>query len=225
MSALGWQHHTLIQSLLSRGPTSEKEFHDMFEGVSKKNPVNYPRIFNDVLLKINKELSYVQFELRGCRNQYDGEVYYGVVNNVADEQSKLGTKYTVPQIAFYKGVIEAIAQDGTAQGCISSIDALNLRLESQMTATNSESQGAAVPAALKYFSISQKEKTLDEFVRDKWLCHTSDGNIGLGVRSFLDLRSWFRGNDVPPCEVCNEAGVKVVIIFRCCMSSTLLYIV
>ena len=61
--------------------------------------------FNDYLLNINKELSYVHFELRGCRNQYDGKVYYGVVNNVSDEQSKLGTKYTVPQLAFYKGIV------------------------------------------------------------------------------------------------------------------------
>lgn len=61
--------------------------------------------FNDYLLKINKELSYVHFELRGCRNQYDGKVYYGVVNNVSDEQSKLGTKYTVPQLAFYKAIV------------------------------------------------------------------------------------------------------------------------
>lgn len=50
-------------------------------------------------------LSYVQFELRACRNQYDGCVYYGVINTVADEQSKLGTKYTLPQIAFYKGIV------------------------------------------------------------------------------------------------------------------------
>lgn len=58
--------------------------------------------------------------------------------------------------------------------------------------------------------MSQKEKTLEELVRDQWLCLTPDGNIGLGLRSFLDLRSWFRGNDIPACEVCNEAGVKVV---------------
>lgn len=63
------------------------------------------RLFHDYLKKINSSLAYVQFELRAFRNQYDGTVYYGVVNNVADEQSKLGTKYTVPQIAFYKGIV------------------------------------------------------------------------------------------------------------------------
>jgi hypothetical protein len=38
-------------------------------------------------------------------NQYDGKVYYGVVNNIVGEESKLGTKYSVPQIAFYKGLV------------------------------------------------------------------------------------------------------------------------
>lgn len=65
----------------------------------------HKKIFDDVLFKINKELAYVQFELRGCRNQYDGKVYYGVVNTISDDQSKLGTKYSVPQIAFYRAIV------------------------------------------------------------------------------------------------------------------------
>ena len=47
----------------------------------------------------------MHFEVRACINQYDGMVYYGVANNIADEESKLGTKYYVPQIAFYKGLV------------------------------------------------------------------------------------------------------------------------
>ncbi|XP_062028801.1 uncharacterized protein LOC133744770 [Rosa rugosa] len=106
--------------------------------------------------------------------------------------------------------IEAIVQEA-AQGTISSSDALNIRLENQVNSgTSSQSQGGSlpIPTALKNFSMSQKEKTLDEFVWDKWLSFTAEGHVGLGVRSFLDLRSWFRNNDVPSCEVCNEAGVK-----------------
>ncbi|KAL8115066.1 hypothetical protein AgCh_021769 [Apium graveolens] len=98
------------------------------------------------------------------------------------------------------------------QGSISNIDALNIRLENQVpNGGGTESQGVSsqVPAALRNFSLSQKERTLDERVRDKCLCATSDGRIGFGVRSFLDLRSWFRNKDVPACDVCNEAAVKV----------------
>lgn len=80
-----------------------------------------------------------------------------------------------------------------------------------LTSTGSQSQcdPTQVPPAVKNFSLSQKEKTLDELVRDQWLNRTPDGIIGLGVRSFLDLRSYFRNNDIPSCQVCNEAGVKV----------------
>ncbi|KAF6147765.1 hypothetical protein GIB67_006738 [Kingdonia uniflora] len=79
-----------------------------------------------------------------------------------------------------------------------------------LTGIGSQSQGESsnIPAAFRNFSISQKEKTLDELVRDRWLCSPSDGRIGLGVRSFFDLRSWFRNNDVPSCDICNEAAVK-----------------
>ncbi|XXG52650.1 hypothetical protein AAC387_Pa03g0919 [Persea americana] len=209
MGELSWKHHTLIQALMSRGPLEEKDFHSIFTGITGKNPGSAQPLFNEYLRKINKELAYVQFELRACRNQYNGKVYYGVVNNVADEQSKLGTKYSVPQIAFYKAVIEVIVHDTTAHGSISSVEALNIRLESQIqTEQGSQGSQSQIPPAFKSFSLSQKETTLNDLVRDRWLCSTSNGKIGLGVRSFLDLRSWFRINEVPSCDICNEAGVK-----------------
>ncbi|XP_078438007.1 embryo defective 1379 isoform X2 [Wolffia australiana] len=210
MSPLNWMHHTLIQALLSRGPMEEKEFFDMFSGVTGRNPGLHKKVFDDALLKINKELAYVKFELRGCRNQYDGKVYYGVVNTVSDEQSKLGTRYSIPQIAFYRAVLDAIMQDTTAHGSISCIDALNLQLDSQASQISNDST-AYVPAAFKSFTMAQKEKTLQELIQDRWLSPSSDGNIGLGVRSFLDLKGWFRNNDVPSCDLCNEAAIKAEV--------------
>ncbi|VFR02890.1 unnamed protein product [Cuscuta campestris] len=211
MPALSWRHHTLIQALLSRGPLPEADFKSIFHVVTEKSPAAHQQLFNEFLRKINAELAYVQFELRACKNQYDGSVYYGVVNNVSDDQSKLGTKYSVPQIAFYKAMIEAIVQDG-AEGSISKIQAINIRLENQVlndSSSQSQTESTQVPAAFRNFSMSQKEKTIEELVGDSWLCLTSDGKVGLGVRSFLDLRSWFRSNEVPSCQFCNEAAVKV----------------
>ncbi|XP_065049024.1 uncharacterized protein LOC135679326 isoform X2 [Musa acuminata AAA Group] len=179
--ALSWRHHVLIQALLSRGPMTEEDFHAVFAGVSGKDPVTHRQLFNEVLLKINKELAYVQFELRACQNQYDGKV-------------------------------EAIVQDVTTQGCISSIDALHIQLENQVqNCQSSQDTQSRIPAAFKSFTMSQKEKTLNDLIKDQWLCYTSDSRIGLGLRSFFDLRSWFFGNDVPSCEVCNEAGVKASV--------------
>ncbi|XP_066383115.1 uncharacterized protein [Miscanthus floridulus] len=209
MAPLSWRHHTLLQALLHRGPLSERDFHAVFAGVSGKDPATHQQVFNDTLLKINKDLAYLQFELRACINQYDGMVYYGVVNNIVDEESKLGTKYSVPQIAFYKGLLEAIVQGAGNDGSITSIDALNVRLDNQVVIVDSsEDSQSRLPSSIKNFSLSQKEKTLDELIRDRWLSYTSTGKIGLGTRSFLDLRSWFRGNDIPSCVVCNEACIK-----------------
>ncbi|KAM7256878.1 hypothetical protein ACFE04_012619 [Oxalis oulophora] len=211
MPPLNSKHHALVQSLLTRGPLTENDFHNLFNGVTGRNPRTNKQYFNDYLLQINKELSLFQFEVRACRNQYDGQVWHGMVNNVSDDQSKLGTKYSAPQLALYKGILEAILQEGIGQGSISSFDALHVRLENQVqTGMGSESQSQGVPAAIRNFSLTQKERTIDDFVKDNWLCHTADGNIGLGVRSFLDLRGWFRTNDVPSCEVCNEAGIKTL---------------
>ncbi|GFZ18225.1 embryo defective 1379 [Actinidia rufa] len=214
-----------MRMLADRGGLKLRDLKLLFEeNMSDELESTNQQLFNDYLRKINKELSFVQLELRACRNQYNSSVYYGVVNNVADEQSKLGTKYTVPQIGFYKGIIEAIVQDATVKGSISNIDALNIRLDNQVQtgAGSQQDTPANIPPAFKNFSLSQKEKTLEELVRDQWLCSTPDGNIGLGLRSFLDLRSWFRNNDIPACEVCNEAGIKVEKVCSGCGTPWLL---
>lgn len=74
----------------------------------------------------------------------------------------------------------------------------------------SQDSQSRLPTSIKNFSFSQKEKTLNELIQDRWLSNTSTGKIGLGTRSFLDLRSWFRSNDIPSCVVCNEACIKVL---------------
>uniref|UniRef100_A0A2P2JCX5 Non-structural maintenance of chromosomes element 1 homolog n=1 Tax=Rhizophora mucronata TaxID=61149 RepID=A0A2P2JCX5_RHIMU len=108
MAGLNWKHHTLIQALMARGPLTEADFRNVFASVTGRNSASCQQDFNDCLLRINKELSYVQMELRCCKNQNNGQVCYGLVNNVSDEQSKLGTKYSVPQIALFKGIVSLI---------------------------------------------------------------------------------------------------------------------
>ncbi|KAK8601511.1 hypothetical protein V6N12_051341 [Hibiscus sabdariffa] len=220
MAVLSWKHHTLIQTLLERGPLLEKDFHSIFTAITGQNPGTHQGKFNDYLLKINRELSYLQLDLRACRDPYDGRVYYGVVNNVSDEQSKLGTKYSVPQIAFFKAIVEAIAQDVTAVGCICNMDALNIKLENQVlnnSGSQSQDGSLGIPAAFRNFTMSQKEKTIDQLVIDKWLCYTEDDNIGVGVSACLiflvDAASLF--SSFWPCWP-DRAQMKGVIVCPSC---------
>ena len=46
------------------------------------------RDFNEYIGRINKEFDFVQFEAQTGKNQYDSEIYYGVVNKVFDEHAK-----------------------------------------------------------------------------------------------------------------------------------------
>jgi len=215
MAIIDSRHHALIQALLARGPLLEKEVKFIFKTVCENNTDVSERAFHEYIGRINKELDFVQFEARAGRNQYDGEIYYGVVNKVADEHAKLGTQYSLPQIAFFKAVIEAILQDQSGKGQISNIEALNIRLDSQV---KQESQGdpGQVPSAFKQFSMAQKDKTLEDLLKNRWLCATEEGKIGLGIRAFLELRSLFKNLDVPFCDVCNEAGIKVARVCPSC---------
>lgn len=63
--------------------------------------------FFDFLNTVNKELDYVQMEVRGSANQHDGIVYYGIVNKLASEEAKLGTRLVHAQLAFFKAIVSA----------------------------------------------------------------------------------------------------------------------
>ncbi|XP_057861630.2 uncharacterized protein LOC131070124 isoform X2 [Cryptomeria japonica] len=207
MANLDARHHTLIQALLARGPLLEKDVKSMYNTLCQNSSVSRERDFHEYIGNINKELAFLQFEVRASTNQYDSHVYYGVINKVADEQAKLGTQYSLPQIAFFKAVMEAILQDQSGKGQISNIEALNIRLETQAR-SESQVEVSQIPSVFKQFSMAQKEKTLEDLLRNRWLCTTEEGKIGLGVRAFLELRSLFKDFEVPFCDVCNEAGIK-----------------
>ena len=63
--------------------------------------------FFDFLSTVNKELDYLQMEVRGGRNQYTntGTMYYGIVNKLANEEAKLGTRLTLAQLTFFKAIV------------------------------------------------------------------------------------------------------------------------
>ena len=36
--------------------------------------------------------------------------------------------------------------------------------------------------------------------------------MALGIKSFVELRSLFKNYDIPFCDVCNEAAIKVLFL-------------
>lgn len=205
MGRLDQRHHTFIQALMARGPLSEHHAMAIFHDLCREEPGG----FSQFVASINKEMNFLQLEVRAGRNQYDGKLYYGLVNKLGNEQAKLGTRYSHAQIAFFKAVLEAIVSDTSLKGEISGIQALNLQLEIQNEQQQRGETATQVPVmGAMNLTLAQKEKTLEELAHDHWLSHTPDGMVVLGVRSFLELWNVFKNYDVPICDVCNEAGIK-----------------
>lgn len=205
MGRLDQRHHTFIQALMARGPLSEQHAFGIFQDLCREDSGG----FSQFVASINKEMNFLQLEVRAGRNQYDGKLYYGLVNKLGNDQAKLGTRYSHAQIAFFKAVLEAIVSDTSLNGEISGIQALNLQLETQNEQQSPGETGTQlrVMGAVN-LSLAQKEKTLEELAHDHWLSLTPDGMVTLGVRSFLELWNVFKNYDVPICDVCNEAGIK-----------------
>lgn len=80
------------------------------------------------------------------------------------------------------------------------------------TETQTQAAASTSQAVAPKLTMAAKEETLATLVEDNWLGRTEDGMIRLGTKSFLELRSLFKNFDVPFCEVCNEAAIKVLQI-------------
>jgi hypothetical protein len=63
------------------------------------------RVFHGYIGRVNKELNFLRFEAQVGKNQYGGEIYYGVVNKVVDERANLGTQCSLLKIAFSRAPI------------------------------------------------------------------------------------------------------------------------
>lgn len=207
MAKLDHRHHTFIQAFMTRGPLPEADAKAMFAALFRQE--NAGEGFGKFVTAINKEMNFVQMELRAGRNQYDGLLYYGLVNKLGNEQAKLGTRYSHAQIAFFKAVLESIISDPSSDGRISCIQALNLRIEVQNEQqATADASTPSTQTSMVNLTLAQREKALTEFAQDRWLSRSEDGMVTLGVRSFLELWNVFKNYDVPFCDICNEAGIK-----------------
>eukprot|EP00897_Mesotaenium_endlicherianum_P005355 jgi/Mesen1/4848/ME000244S04030 len=185
--SLATGHLTFLQAMMTRGPltdTEAKNLHKELEGQSNDTS------FHQFVGEINRELNFVHLEIRGGIDQESGASYYGIINQLADEQGSVWRQ------------LEAIAQEPDAAGAISSFDALNIRPEEMAAA-------AAASRAGVRMTMEQKQRLLDELVLHRWLARTPEGAVCLGIQSFLELRSHLKQlPGVPSCDVCNEAVIK-----------------
>ncbi|KAL2629541.1 hypothetical protein R1flu_014227 [Riccia fluitans] len=202
--ALNANHHTVLQAIMSRGPLTECKTHEMYKKLFRVTSLDG---FNSILGEINKHLEFVDMEVKKVTDQNDGKVYFGIINKLASQQAKLGTRYSTAQISFFKAVMEAIVVESAGEGYIQSSRALNLKPAEAIQVNATQASGSQVGVPVK-MTMTAKEEALELLIKDQWLSRTDEGGVSLGTRSYLELRGLFRNLEVPFCEVCNEAAIK-----------------
>lgn len=211
LMALSTEHHVLLQAIMALGPLSEDATKKLHSELTDRDSDLH---FHAYLSDINKRLQEVQMELRGSMDQGTGTIFYGVVNQLGDDQSKLGTTFTPAENTFFKTILEKIVVGSDGAGYIAVDDALLLRAEPTQKSTpevdefGDSQQNGTQEVGAKQLTRGEKEKAVKQLVAEQWLWRRSEDTLALGVRTFLELKSFLKSLDgVTSCVVCNEAAI------------------
>ncbi|BBN11961.1 non-structural maintenance of chromosomes element 1 [Marchantia polymorpha subsp. ruderalis] len=192
-STLNAKHHTFLQAIMNRGPLWEDTVLQIYKSLQNVDSLDGFYLF---LGEINKELEFVEMELKKVTNQNDGKEYFGMINKYASPQAKLGSRLSSAQIAFFKAVMEAIVLEPSGEGYILSATALNLK---PAEAHQVEASGAASSqtTAIIKMTMSAKEEALDLLAE---LCQNHECQVRM--HSYC-LNKKFRGRQARVCSRCH----------------------
>ena len=218
-------HQLFLQSMMSRHYMSDRAFRRLHERVSQaySDEFEVDESLEEFVEVINAQLRPMYMEIRTTRLEEDGARVWGLVNSLADESTKLATRYGAHEIAFFKQVLERIIH--SEMGSIDNVQCLNLVREVNDFLKAQEADAAAQSGektnddddgnnegvlsknvGLIRLSGPQVEALLKRLVKDGWLIN-SNGNITLGARSLLELKPTITaslGESASKCVICRE---------------------
>jgi len=126
---------------------------------------------------VNVPLEKFHIQLRKGYSPCDNGTFWGVVNTINDESSKLASEYQPPQVALFQSIVQALLEVEEARMTMSDAQALGPELERNLT-----------------LKISEAGKAIQSFHKARWLrqIKPSAGVGGVvmvtfGVRAVLEL--------------------------------------
>lgn len=153
-----------------------------------------------------KHLSSVDLELRTFRDQQYGQTMLALVNTKADTLIQGATRYSAPEIAFIKKLIEEIFKARREAYAIASLEAV--RLGSKLRT---------------HLTRDATEELLKNLVDHRWIDYSTEGIYTLSTRSLLELRNYlqneFGEEYYHTCSHCKDLvtlGIGCVNISRGC---------
>ncbi|XP_001639497.2 non-structural maintenance of chromosomes element 1 homolog [Nematostella vectensis] len=185
-------HRLFLRVFMSRQYLSEAEIQEIYQRSCEacQEDANIDEL-QPFINTINKHLRPLFMEVRQAQSEDDGTKFYGLVNNVEDEHSKLATDYTTNDITFFKKAIELVV--AADDGWVSSMDLLELGSELE-----------------KKMSNSYTETLMNKLTKDKWL-EESSGIYSLGGRALLELKPYLKRSleeYIVDCMMCKQIVIK-----------------
>src|SRR5690348_14928191 len=100
-------HQSIVQYTMKNGFIEKKSLEDMIEGFKEtyKDDIQRGATVDDYLSTINKNLAEFHFKIQVLIHPKTNKTYFGWINEVDDEVSKLTTKYTQTEISFFKKIV------------------------------------------------------------------------------------------------------------------------
>ncbi|GAB0490550.1 hypothetical protein MMPV_001787 [Pyropia vietnamensis] len=125
---------------------------------------------------INEVLEKLHIQLRKGFSPADDCTFWGVVNTIADESSKLASEFSAPQVALFQAIVQALLDDDQARMPLANATALGLALERNLT-----------------MKVSEASKAIQALHKARWLRQVKPGaggggvTVTFGVRAVLEL--------------------------------------
>lgn len=190
--------HALLQVLMARGCLPLKEAEETFVSICGRSS---GKKVQEAVSEINRSIDFAHLRVKFTRfrvpDTKEAVTYVGIANTSADAASTMVTRYSALQVAYFRSVVEAIAED--PDRTIGSKDAMNLGLSmAALECDGLPAEGGSTqlvpsqvhghPCDAKKLTVSEKQATIERMVEDGWLVQTSSGHVALGPRSSMEIQ-------------------------------------
>ncbi|KAM0755034.1 hypothetical protein T439DRAFT_377422 [Meredithblackwellia eburnea MCA 4105] len=198
--------HTFIQALMARRTMTFKMATAIYDKAVKLTGVkNAPNLVTFVS-SLEEPLALVGLAIKSRTDASTGVQTFVLVNDFADDPSKLATEYNAQEIAFFRLLVKKIMTSSNMAYCIKTKDAIAL------------SKRAGVPTQ------SNGQDLMNNFVAKGWLNLSAEARLSLSHRSLSELSKYLKDtfgddDDVPPRErayiACASCADVVTIGWAC----------
>jgi len=191
----GDEHRLFVQAMLSASVLSEIEAEETFKRCfHSANVEDVPEFANDFkpfITLVNKELQPINLVIKQVTSEANGRKFWGIKNTHSDEMAvKEASDLSKMQIELFTWIIKQIVEV-SSDGLVDEFAIIN----------QSETENH------KSHTKSGNEELVARLVEDRWLVKLGSGGeqIGLGIRSQLELADYIKGmypDDCKDCELC-----------------------